>query len=308
MNDGEDSTLIEAHRFSRQAEEAVKKGHWQQAIDRHTRAAQNFRACIGLTSHPAGDKALQLLAAFHSDSADRVRARLQPQSARNFHFVPQPPLLIHPPPANSVASFAEPEQPVELEKFRASQSPSKPTELAVVPTALINIQIQTVNPVMTAKSQAHMNKLESLLSQLSEVCQSDSSNRISKETVQLFVTEMREQLHGLRDNSNSSTAPPALTEQQQANPATTNATAGTNTSAVATAAAAAAEQQRLAAEQQIGTLEKQLAEEKTQRQQLQHKLEKTEAIVAKHKQRWHMLQEAAKKREFGDGKEPHPSR
>lgn len=275
MNDGEDNILIEAHRFSRQAEEALKKGHWQQAIDRHTRAAQNFRCCVGLTSHPAGDKAIQQLVDFHTEAADKVRARLQPQSTRTLHFVSQPPLLIHS-PANSVSfAVSESEKSQTLESFQA-----KPTEIA---PAIINIQIQTMNPMMTAKSQAHVNKLESLLSQLSEVCQSDPSNRISKETVQLFVTEMREQLHGLCDNSpNAPTGPPALKD--------------TNTSS------SEGEQRKLA--EQVGTLEQQLAEERALRHQLQHKLEKTETIVAKHKKRWQMLQEAAKKKEFGEGKEP----
>jgi len=296
MNDGEDNILTEAHRYSRQAEEAVKKGHWQQAIDKHSRAAQNFRACVGLTSHPAGDKVLQQLAAFHFESAERVRARLQPQPIRTLHFAPQPPLLIHLPPATSIEFAGQGPEPDQqsLELPELVSEPDSEVQAPVVPRplprvsdyikppaevrfspAIINIQIRSVNPIMSAKSQAHVQRLDSLVSQLSLACQSDPTDRVPKEIVHLFISEMRGQVSGLREsfstNTPSSTPPGAVNERRL--------------------------------EEQVAALERQLAEETLNRRQLQKKLDNAEIVIEKHKKRWKLLKEAANKKESGDFKD-----
>lgn len=276
MNDGEDNTLTEAHRYSRQAEEAVKKGHWQQAIDKHSRAAQNFQACVGLTSHPAGDKVLQQLAIFHLESAERVRSRLQPQPARPVHFTPQPPLVIRLPLTTSVEFASQAQESLELPQLSSKDSDrslirdnQQPVEFRISPT-IINIQIQNFNPIMTAKTQNHMQHLESLLSQLSLVCQSDPSDRVPKETVQLFITEMRGQLTGLRENF--------------ANPGPVLSAPTTSSNAL---------------EEKVAALERQLAAEAEIRRQQQKKLENAEVVIEKHKKRWKLLKEAAKKKDAG---------
>lgn len=290
MNDGEENILTEAHRYSRQAEEAVKKGHWQQAIDKHSRAAQNFQACVGLTSHPAGDKVLQQLAEFHLESAERVRARLQPQPIRP-HFAPQPPLLIHLPVTTSI-EFASQEEfgesvlessktESDIEASISHLSPPFTNNKSVIevqysPT-VINIQVQSiVNPIMTAKAQTHIQHLDSLLSQLSLACQSD----VDKEFVSSLVSEMRSEVSGLRDSFSDVRPIPPIASGPSAN------------------------ESRLA--EQVAALERQLAAEVLIRRQQQHKLDNAEIVIEKHKKRWKLLKEAAKKKD-GDSRDPQSS-
>jgi len=76
----DNSLLSQAHRYARQAEDAERRGHWQQAIDKHHRAAAAFDACTGLSNHDQGVKAVQLLASAHRSTAEYIKAFLTLQS------------------------------------------------------------------------------------------------------------------------------------------------------------------------------------------------------------------------------------
>ncbi|GAB5364370.1 hypothetical protein AAMO2058_000964200 [Amorphochlora amoebiformis] len=70
------SPLDKAHQFARQATEAVEKGHWQQAIDKHTRASIQFDRCLEHTDSPEAKLILLLLMESHKASADQIQTHL----------------------------------------------------------------------------------------------------------------------------------------------------------------------------------------------------------------------------------------
>lgn len=76
-----EAPLLLAHRFARQADESGRKGHFQQAIDKHTRAAHHFRCCLTQTSNTEGHQALVQLVLHNVQAALRIAAHLHLHSA-----------------------------------------------------------------------------------------------------------------------------------------------------------------------------------------------------------------------------------
>jgi len=79
----DENLLVLAHRYARQASEAHIKGHWQQAIDKHTRAADHFEQVLQSRRHiRQAVEALQLLIDFHLSKATQIRLSLQLKDSR----------------------------------------------------------------------------------------------------------------------------------------------------------------------------------------------------------------------------------
>jgi len=110
MDDDDENSLIKAHRYARQAEEAQLKGHWQQAIDKHTRAAHHYSQCIGLTSDFECNKALNLLIEENKQACERIRTFLNiPLPKKTDTLLPPPlPSSLPPPPPPSLPALALP--------------------------------------------------------------------------------------------------------------------------------------------------------------------------------------------------------
>jgi hypothetical protein len=68
--------LKEARRFARLAQDAYGKGHWQQAIDKHQRAARSFAEACSLSKNAVAIETLVLLQKKHLDSGARIRSLL----------------------------------------------------------------------------------------------------------------------------------------------------------------------------------------------------------------------------------------
>jgi len=73
--------VVQAHRLARQAEEAQLKGHWLVCINKHTRAFQQYKACIGKTLDPAVNRSLVVIAGSHLQQTRQIRSRLNNQQA-----------------------------------------------------------------------------------------------------------------------------------------------------------------------------------------------------------------------------------
>eukprot|EP01006_Ploeotia_vitrea_P037269 TRINITY_DN66112_c4_g1_i1.p1 TRINITY_DN66112_c4_g1~~TRINITY_DN66112_c4_g1_i1.p1 ORF type:complete len:376 (-),score=163.29 TRINITY_DN66112_c4_g1_i1:119-1246(-) len=69
-----------AHRFSRLAAAAEAKGHWQQAIYNHRKAAEQFGLCAKLTGEESALHQLELLQDEHERVVERIRRELESAS------------------------------------------------------------------------------------------------------------------------------------------------------------------------------------------------------------------------------------